>query len=90
MTFDYERNQKMAKFKKGDIVHVFRTCYDHENGWDNSWPREMNRFVGQHGIITEITKQAGIRIDFECDTNSSHHELGGRFQFPYFCLKLVR
>jgi len=85
MTRIYEVNQKAAKLQIGDRVEVFRSCKNEENGWPNIWADQMNYYIGKAGIITGIASH-GIRIDFEI----SHHPMGGRFTFPYFCLKMVR
>ena len=43
-------------FKVGDIVNVTRMAISHEQGWDNSWNNDMDKFIGKTGTIVEDKK----------------------------------
>jgi hypothetical protein len=72
--------QKESGIKVGDAVKVLRACESHEMGWQNVWVEEMDKYVGQCGVVDDVYLN-GISIDFNdhsyvCD-------------FPFFVLELV-
>lgn len=68
--------------KPGDKVKVLESCDSHENGWDNSWPDHMNKYVGK--VLT-----VGFRPDNDCSTGIPlivDELIGAEMHFPYFVL----
>lgn len=71
----------MSKLKVGDVVKITRKAKDGENGWDNAWVEEMDRFVGKIGVVVDLPSDEGIKV--YC------LEAGDYYSFPEFVLKKV-
>ena len=67
-------------FKVGDEVKIIRKAVKNENGWDNSWVREMDKAVGQIAKITSL---------HEGEARLSVPSIGDGFYFPLFVLEPV-
>ena len=65
--------------KVGDKVKVFKISKSDENGWDNTWVKEMNEYVNRSGIIIYDNRSHGFKLYFN-DGYQTH------FEFPYFVL----
>lgn len=63
----------------GDYVRVIRKAYNHEAGWDNAWPTNMDKTIGMVGKVVEVSR-TGIRISFASPVNECWY-------FPYFVLE---
>jgi hypothetical protein len=46
LTQEYVEKQRIANFKKGDVVKVTRIANSYENGWGNTWIKPMDDLVG--------------------------------------------
>ena len=79
----------MATLKEGDKVLVTRTAKDYERGWNNSWVKSMNKYVGQIGVVTYVEgkgNNADITLDFgEIPVHKASGD--GTFGFPAFVLE---
>ena len=78
----YMRKQELSGLKVGDRVRITRTAKIHEGGWNNSWIKEMDKYVGKEGIVLSIASNtSGIEVD-------TVGELEG-CQYPYFVLEKI-
>lgn len=69
----YLNDQANCGIKVGDEVTITRAAKTNERGWDNSWTRDMDKYIGKTSIVTDI-RNKGIRVkDFG-------------FSYPYFVL----
>lgn len=68
--------------KIGDKVKVVRKVKK-ENGWDNSWVQDMDKFVGKSGVVESI-EDWGVNINF---THNAHVV---DFSFPVGSLELIK
>ena len=80
MVESYRSRQQRAGFKVGDKVIITRKAATKENGWSNSWVKDMDFYLNKEGTITEISGEVGIRVYF---TNKA------TWQFPYFVLQKI-
>jgi hypothetical protein len=75
----YEERQRAwleeTGLKVGDTVRVVRTAEDGEDGWNNDWVPEMNKYVGNEYTLNRIKGNSGLYI--------------GAWDFPYFVLEKV-
>lgn len=76
----YLEKHKASGLKVGDRVRVLRAAEDEEGGWDNTWPPEMDDYVGKCGTITEDFDEPGFYVQFED---------GDEWGFPFFVLEKV-
>lgn len=77
----YLSRHKKFNAKIGDIVTIFRTAEDYEDGWYNSWSPPMSNTVGKIGKIIDDCNEYGFRLAVE----------GVRtFVYPYFVLTIVK
>lgn len=74
----------MNTFKIGDKVKLVRKAKTHENGWENSWEKEMDQFVGQTGTVVRSWDSLTRNIDVKFD--SSEEQYG----YPDFVLEKVQ
>jgi hypothetical protein len=74
--------QAASGIEVGDKVKVLRKAEDGEMGWDNSWARSMDNFIGHVGTISNIDGSNGCRVNFT-------EPVEDRFAFPFFVLELV-
>lgn len=51
----------MSKFKIGDKVKIARRV-DKENGWYDSWVKDMDSFIGSTGVISNCDEKYGYEI----------------------------
>ena len=72
----YTRNSKQCGLKSGARVTVIRKASNHELGWQNSWPPEMDKYVGKTFTIVDVNHSNGI--NFKEDNQ--------RYRFPYYVL----
>lgn len=73
----YLAMQEASGIEVGDVVKILRKATDHEMGWKNTWPCEMDEHVGQTEVVSDIAK-GGITLD-------NHF-----FAFPFFVLEVVK
>ena len=72
----YRKNEIMMGLKTGMKITIFRSAVRRENGWKNSWPDEMNYYIGKTCEIRDTGDHEGHGI-----------RISG-YRFPYFCMKL--
>ena len=68
--------------KIGDRVTVIKKYPSRTGGWENGWSDNMDRYIGQSGILTKICEE-GHYIDF------GNNDIR-KFGFPWFSLKIIR
>jgi hypothetical protein len=73
-----------AKFKKGDVIHVYRKpTTKEENIWGNSWVEGMNSAIGKNLVITGVFNAIGRK-------HTINYKLKGYWQgFPEVSLKKI-
>jgi len=71
----YIREQDRCGLKVGNKVKVVRSAEDHEDGWSNTWPEQMDEMIGKELEITKLSF-FGIQLD-------------NRFSYPFFVLELM-
>ncbi len=79
----YMEEQNRANFKVGEKVKVTRKIiYNHEGGWENIWPSEMDSTIGKIYIIKIIGTKAseGISLGNYSDT---------LWWYPFFVLSKI-
>lgn len=72
--------------KAGSKVIVTRIATSYEDGWENNWPSDMNRFIGQICTVVLIDRynvSTGIILTLVNVDGSM------TYRFPYFVLKAV-
>lgn len=75
----YTEGQGASGLKPGDWVMVTRKAATGEGGWGDTWPEEMDRFVGSVGKVDRISSgSGGIFLD-GC----------GYYRYPYFVLEKI-
>lgn len=77
MTKQYVIDQEKFGCRVGDVVRVSCSCESGAGGWDNTWERYMDDFIGKRFVVREILPYG---IYFE----------GHRCGFPYFVLDIIR
>lgn len=75
----YSEGQEASGLKPGDWVKVTRKAADYEGGWGDTWPEEMDRFVGSIGKVDRICDGSGGCFLSGC----------GQYRYPYFVLEKV-
>lgn len=73
---------EQKKFKVGDKVVVTHRARDFENGWNNSWCNDMNKYVNREAVVQDFRGTSGIQLKIDIAFDEE-------FLFPYFCLELV-
>jgi hypothetical protein len=71
---NYLKRQEACGLREHDVVRVTRSAQTGEDGWDNSWTEDMNRYVGGRAFRVTALHEYGIRI-------------GNSYSFPYFVLE---
>lgn len=77
------------KIKVGDIVRVMFGGEEltRKFGWDNTWITGMNKFVGQEFKVEALCGSDGVTL---CKTNLLTNSEYEPFNFPWFCLEVVK
>jgi len=72
---------KKHNVKVGDKVKVLRKCADYEDGWGETWVKDMEANIGKvNRIKTLCHSSLGISIEVPCNA----------FFYPYFVLEPVK
>ncbi len=84
----YIQNERYSGFKVGEKVRIKRKSYGrHENGWQNSWISDMDKYVGKVVTISEIhSLRESSSIDYQSSGISFNECACG---FPYFILEKI-
>lgn len=83
---DFKNRHQSGVFEKGDKVKVIKTIKTadlRENGWDDIWGENMNKYVGEIGYIIKDEGVNGYRIDFNDDNKF-------KYNFPSFVLEKIQ
>lgn len=75
----YTEGQGASGLKPGDWVMVTRKAATGEGGWAETWPEEMDRFVGSVGKVDRISSGSGGIFLAGC----------GYYRYPYFVLEKI-
>lgn len=75
---------KENNLKEGDKVKVLRSCENGKDGWNNSWVKEMDCFIGKEFKVDYIYEDEDFGISLE---NEVFYE---QYDFPYFVLEKVK
>jgi hypothetical protein len=76
-TEKYFEKHKKSGIKIGDKVKVLRRAENNEEGWRNSWEKEMDNSIGKILKVTNDSEECGFELD-DCMQN---------FEYPYFILE---
>jgi hypothetical protein len=64
-------------FNKGDLVRIYKKV-SHQKGWNNSWNKEMDKFVDVDTIrVVKSVSSMGVTIEGIYQENSTY-----QYQFP--------
>lgn len=76
---EYIRFEKACGLKAGDTVLVMSKAESRAHGWNNTWPEEMDIYVGQELTVQDVPPYG----------NGSGIALCCNYSFPYFVLQKV-
>jgi len=72
---------KKHNVKVGDKVKVLRKCADYEDGWGETWVKDMEANIGKVNRIKHLCHSSlGISLEVPCNA----------FFYPYFVLEPVK
>lgn len=80
-TNDYRKGQDFCGIKPGDRVKVIAKVESYSGGWQNSWAKEMDEYVGESFIVIDVPLKYNSGIALRHPDNY--------YRFPYFCLEKV-
>jgi NADH:ubiquinone oxidoreductase subunit len=76
----YLAMQEACGIKVGDAVRVLRKAEGGEMGWNQVWVSEMDKYVGEDGVVGECYGSNGFLVQFP----------GGKgWRFPFFVLEKI-
>ncbi len=61
----YLKHHKACGIKVGDRVKVTRKAGSHKNGWDNWWVENMDKMIGNLGVIINDGDTLGFKLSDE-------------------------
>lgn len=77
----YMAYAKVRNFQPGDLVNVRFAVPDYACGWNNHWPGDMNKYVGNHAIVSKKDDGSGVALNTKGEIS---------YRFPVFCLSLIK
>ncbi len=81
---------RLNNVKEGTVVRVTRKAVDNEAGWDNSWTRGMDKYVGKEFPVGCMDEEVSNYVpDVGIPLVDEDDDIMFDYQFPYFVLEVV-